>query len=158
MSNQPGSLKDHKCLFHHTEFFLSVQSFCIAVLFTDVLEHFFWHIQHPDDQTILAILVSALQYMPILAELFKAARKRSERFLPVSGARKLLTNRFCVSKQWQFGSQKAGHDHEYSEYVRKNFWVHLEMKWQFKMSGDTIFCSQGPYQRWERLWHTYGHR
>jgi hypothetical protein len=26
-----------------------------------------------------------------------------------------------------------------------------------QMSGNTILCSQGPYQRWGRLWHTYSH-
>jgi hypothetical protein len=36
----------------------------IAILFTIMLENFLWHIQNPNDQLILTILVSALYAYP----------------------------------------------------------------------------------------------
>jgi hypothetical protein len=44
--------------------FMKSLMFCVAVLFTDMPETFFLHIQNPQDQMVLAQLVLALSAFP----------------------------------------------------------------------------------------------
>ncbi len=137
--------------FNHTDFLLTVRTFCqafwTAVLFTEVPESFFWHIQNPHDQTVLT---NIRLYRPILSQAIAKAAKNDQRgfcwfLVPKSSAWIIFVslNDYCTAHKrhrepilvWlEFP------DHGDSEYARKNFLAHLWTKQQFKMSGNTIFC------------------
>jgi hypothetical protein len=57
--------------------------FCIAILFIDVLENIFLHIQNPHDQTVLIILTLALHNYAEPSNRCLKLKTLSQRILPL---------------------------------------------------------------------------
>jgi hypothetical protein len=156
-SDSTHTLSSHRFLW-------SAQTFCVAVLFIDMLEKIFQllRIFIPDDSNRIWLCTTIQSWVIVVW----SRTKQSKRLLPVLARRELLLNNSAsldddCSAQYRHRESKLAwlepSGHEDSEYNRCRviYMACLSTKHQYKTSGDTIFCSQGPLQSWSRPWHTW---